>query len=75
MQNFSSIGSVLVQAPRLEKNYKNNNNNDEHTDMYEHLDPLSEQGVQKLAIGQKPADLSILERIAQLCTELPRCAH
>ncbi len=36
------------------ENYKNNNksnnnnNNDEQTDMDEHLDPLSEQGIQKI---------------------------
>ncbi len=30
------------------------NNNDEQTDMYEHLDPLCEQGVQKLTAQLLP---------------------
>ncbi len=48
MQNFSSIGSVLGLSTRLKENYKYNNK-DEQTDMYEHLDPLSEQAVQKIS--------------------------
>ncbi len=40
MQNFSSIGWVLVLHTRP-NNYNNNNNKneDEQMDMYEHLDP------------------------------------
>ncbi len=45
MQNFSSIGSVLFLSTRP-KDYNKKKNKDEQTDMYEHLDPLSEQGVQ-----------------------------
>ncbi len=52
MQNFSSIGSVPVLYTRPKYyNKKKKNNNNEQTDMYEHLHPLSEQGVQKPAEG------------------------
>ncbi len=52
MQNFSSIGTVLVRASHLENCNNHNKNEDEPTDMYEHLDPLCEQGVQKGTMTQ-----------------------
>ncbi len=68
MQNFCSIGSVLVLSTRPK--YYNNKNKDEQTDMYEHLDPLSEQGGSKIfghnvinsAVGTLHTALRTLEK-------------